>query len=231
MTTATVKNPFETALKAVKPFTANTKTRPILMTALVTENHIIATDSHRLVRIAHGLDNVTPHLHRFKTDHAPLQDASNYPNVDRLFPDISYAKTNVNIDVKHWLEIHEAGLIAAKEHYKNNPIYLNGSVFSVKPVKYKPVKGKKTDFSNIKHMKGWKDVAVPEFDQINYTYSLASTTDMEMTYNCKYMIDALKLFKKFKHNQVNIAYYGPLRPFVMTAGAITVLMLPIRTVN
>jgi len=45
--------------------------RPTLETALVTERYVIATNSHILVRIAHGEEGVTPYLHRYEEQDTP----------------------------------------------------------------------------------------------------------------------------------------------------------------
>ena len=59
----------EQALKLAKPYVGTlgkkAGSRPVLKTALVTEKHVIATNSHILIRIAHDEEGVTPYLHHY----------------------------------------------------------------------------------------------------------------------------------------------------------------------
>lgn len=218
-----VSKEMEKHLKNVKAFAFQSRsksvTRPILTTALVTEHHIIATDSHRLVRFTHNEDVQEPYIHHFNkyVEEENNLEASSYPDTSRLIPNPLDSKHSFTLDVNEWLEAHETGLVASKEHERNNPISLANNKLSVKPALEKFVK---------KQM-----VAVPVHEQVSFNYTLDSNTGVEdVTYNCKFMIDALKLFKKYKYKTVEFHFYGSMRPFLLVAGVIEVIILPIRMV-
>lgn len=211
MTTIQLSKEMKSYLTSVKVFVSKAKTRPVLTAALVNEKYIIATDSHRLIRITHNQEVDEQYLHYYKAN--PGYNGSSYPDTSRLMPNPSDAKQEFTLDVKEWLEAHESGLVAAKEHEKNNPITLKENKLHVKESATK--KGKYIDPVN----------------RISFTYTLDKTTELDenITYNCKFMIDALKVFKKFKHKEVKVYFYGTTRPFLLVAGNIEVLILPIRT--
>lgn len=221
----------ESAAKIVKPFVGSlagkTATRPVLKAALVTETHIIATNSHLLIKLRHeGTD--TPHLHHFKKEWTQNLEVSNYPKTDRLIPDPNNAQQVHFINVNEWLAAHEASLPAAKEH-KNNIAHLKNGVLSVDPVKTKTVKGTKTDFSKATGRKGYKDIAVPPFEQISFTYNLDHTNTIEhVVYNVEYMLMMLKVAKKLKLKEVEMYYYGPTRPMYFVGEEMEVVILPVR---
>ncbi|QJT70453.1 hypothetical protein [Microcystis phage MaeS] len=231
MTVTSISKQLEKHIKSVKVFVkdANKKytVRPILSTALVNETYVIATDSQRLIRIKHNEHIEAPFLHYFNK-HVNNLDVSSYPNIERLIPDKYNAQKELTINVSEWLEAHEAGIIAANEHV-DNVIKLEGNKLSVKPLTMKAIKGNKSDYSSINKCKGYKDIAVPEFEQISFTYILDNDTELEnLNYNCQYFIDALKVFKKYKHKEIQFYFYRNLRPFLLASEDIEVLILPVR---
>ena len=229
--TTTTGIKIEAAAKMVKPFVGSlagkSATRPVLKSALVTETHIIATNSHLLIRLRHeGTD--TPHLHHFKKEWTQNLDVSSYPKTDRLIPDVSNAQQMHFIDVDEWITAHEASLAAAKE-YKNRDIHLKNGKLSVDPVLHKDDKGKVTDKSKLTGIHGYKTVAVPEFDQIRFTYNLDHTNTIEhVAYNAEYMLMMLKVAKKLKLKEIEMYYYGPTRPIYFIGEEMEVVILPIR---
>ena len=212
MPTKTKVNPIEKALQAVKPFTIREKkfmTRPVLAAALVTPDHVIATDSFRAVRIRHGEEVKEAYLHFYKKDSrlAGAYEATNYPNVcnDHIFRDPADAQAIFEIDVREWLEAHKVGEVAAKE-LPNKNITLSGDTLKVDPADCEP------------------------FYQVSYSYQLGEKTPIDsLTYNCKYMLDALRLFKKYKHDKIVFHFFGDLLPIILTAGNIEIVIMPIRT--
>lgn len=223
----------EEAAKIVKPFVGSlagkNAMRPILKAACITEEHIIATNSHILIRLKHeGTD--TPRLHHYKKELTGNLDVSSYPKTDRLIPDTLNAEQVHFINVDEWLTAHEAALVAAKER-ENRDIHLQNGKLTVKPVLYKDVKGKATDRSRKTGIKGYVTVPVPEFEQIRFTYNLDHTNTIEhVAYNAEYMVMMLKVAKKLKLKEVEMYYYGPTRPMYFVSEEMEVIILPIRIV-
>jgi DNA polymerase III sliding clamp (beta) subunit (PCNA family) len=221
------------AIELVKPFVGSLKMktapRPILKTALINNEYVIATDSHRLIRIKHNQEVTEPYLHRYKAELSQYESVSSYPDISRLLPDKYNAQQEFKVNVTEWIEAHELGLVAAKEH-RNVVINLENDKLNVNPAFRKAVKGKASDYSNELKMKGYKDVAIPEHEQIAYKYILDKDTNIEkVAYNCEYMLTALKVFKKLKEKEVTCYFYGPMRPMYFVSDSVEVLILPVRT--
>lgn len=222
------------AVELAKPFVGSLKklknvSRAVLKSALITEKYVIATDAHRLIRITHNNRVEESYLHHYKKEISGDYLVSNYPTIDRLIPNPWDAQKEILINVNDWLEAHELGLVAAKEH-KNCTIYLQENEFNVPPCTLKAVKGKKADYSAIKNMEGYKDIPVPEFEQISFKYTLPFSTAIEkVSYNCEYMLDVMKVFKKMKIQQVKLYFYGSLRPMYFVGENIELLLLPVRS--
>lgn len=231
MKTTTTGIKIEDAVKMVKPFVGSLAgkgaARPILKTALITEEYITATNSHLLIRLRHeGTD--TPRLHHYKKEWSAQYDVTDYPKTDRLIPNTLHAQEMHFINVDEWFAAHEAALPAAKER-ENRDIHLKNGKLSVDPVFHKDIKGKKTDISTLTGREGYKTVAVPEFDQISFTYNLDHTNTIEhVAYNAEYMLMMLKVAKKLKLKEVEMYYYGPTRPMYFVAEEMEVVILPIR---
>lgn len=231
MTTKTLS--IKEATKIVKPFIGSLAgkpgnwSRPVLKTALVTPNHILATDSHRAIRIKHNESLDYSYLHEYKPNHVTSAlEATNYPNLERLFPNEHDAQHSFQIDIKEWLTAHDLGLIAAKEH-KNNQITLEANILHVKPVTHKDIKDKNSISSS--GIKGYKTVQVPKFEQLSFNYGLQNDSGVEkVTYNCKYMIDLLKAFKKLGTSEITCYFYGPMRPMLFKTEEAEALILPVR---
>jgi hypothetical protein len=197
------------AIELVKPFVGSLRkkydSRPILKTALINENYVIATDASILIRVKHNETVETPYLYDFKKSDSP-KEVSSYPNISSLLPDKYNAQQEVKINVAEWIEAHTLGLVAAKEHkhkvikIENNKIY--------------------TNFSG----------ETPKFNDIAFTYTLDNDTKIEkVAYNCEYMLMALKTFKKLKEKEVTMYYYGPMRPMYFVSDTCEILVLPVRT--
>jgi DNA polymerase III sliding clamp (beta) subunit (PCNA family) len=208
------------AIDLVKPFVGSLKMktapRPILKTALINNEYVIATDSHRLIRIKHNQEVSEPYLHHFKPELTQDVSVTSYPDISRLLPDKYNAKQEFKVNVAEWIEAHELGLVAAKEH-KNTVIGLKEDQFNVNAVK---------TFIN----KKGKEEKQPDYNQISYKYTLDYNTNIEkVSYNCEYMLTALKVFKKLKEKEVTCYFYGPMRPMYFVSESVEVLILPVRT--
>lgn len=231
MTTTKTALKIEEAVKIVKPFIGSLAGKDIkrlaLKTALVTEDHVIATDSHALIRLKHeGTEK--PFLHHYKKLLTGAHDVDSYPKTEKLIPDPYNAQKTITINVKEWLEAHENAAIAAKEH-KNNTVNLSGNKIRVDPAYKKAVKGRTSDYSSIMSMKGYKDVPVHEFDQISFNYTLDQNTEIDrLSYSAVYMVMMLKVAKKLKQKEITMHFYGSLRPMYFVGENMEVIILPIR---
>ena len=128
-----------------------------------------------------------------------VDKASEYPPTERLFPDTTQAHAHFTIDVKEWLQIHELAHIAAKE--------LRDKVTQLK--------------DNI--------VQVNAPDVISFKHTLDQDTGIEIAYNCEYMLNTLKAYKKTKIRHVDVYYFGETRPMYFVAGNVEALLIPLRT--
>jgi hypothetical protein len=208
------------AIDLVKPFVGSLKMktapRPILKTALINNEYVIATDSHRLIRIKHNQEVTEPYLHHYKPELTQDVSVTSYPDISRLLPNKYNAQQEFKVNVSEWIEAHELGLVAAKEH-KNITIGLKENQFNVN--------ARKT-FIN----KKGKEENVPDYDKISYKYTLDTNTNIEkVAYNCEYMLTALKVFKKLKEKEVTCYFYGPMRPMYFVSDSVEILILPVRT--
>lgn len=119
------------ALQIAKKFTGDSTARMILMFV----NHeadgtIVATDSHRLIRIKniHGFDKdylVNPHTFEIAT--------GQYPDTNRVIPEFKKATITLNeVQIKLWLQIHKSlnqMSKAIKRGHKSATLRMNESRF------------------------------------------------------------------------------------------------------
>ena len=186
------------AIEIAKPFVIKKKknpSRPILQYSLVTPEYVIATDGYRLIRIRHD-EPIQPYLYDYKQKQA-IDEASEYPSTERLFPDTTLAP-HFTIDVKEWLQIHELAHIAAK-----------------------PLKDKVTILKD-------NTIQVNVQDVISFKHTLDQNTGIEVAYNCEYMIDTLKAYKKAKIHHVDVYFFGKTRPMYFVAEGVEALLMPLR---
>jgi DNA polymerase III sliding clamp (beta) subunit (PCNA family) len=198
------------AIELVKPFVGSLRMkaaiRPILKTALINNEYVIATDSHRLIRIKHNQEVTEPYLHRYKAELSQYESASSYPDISRLLPDKYNVQQEFKVNVAEWIEAHKLGLVATKED-RNKVIKIeNNKIYS-----------EYVDQNS-------------HFNNISFVYTLDHNTNIEkVAYNCEYMLTALKVFKKLKEKEVTCYFYGPMRPMYFVSDAVEVLILPVRT--
>lgn len=196
------------AIEIAKPFVGSLRkksdSRPILKTALVTEKHVITTDGSILIRILHNEKDTEPFIKHYKESTISIgYGPKNYPQTDRLFPDTSYAKQSFSLDVNEWIKAHTLAKSHAKE-LKNNDVILSKNEISV--------------YSND-----------PNVTEKTFKHALDSDTSIEkVSYNCEYMLMALKAFKKMKQTKVTVYFYSSMRPMLFKADNIEVLLMPVR---
>lgn len=214
----------EKAVKVAKSFVASLRkknaSRPILQRALVTETHVIATDSHRLIRIKHNEHVKEPYLHHYKTPNDAM-DASNYPQVDRLFPSLSDAREVISVNVAEWIQAHDTGLVAAKERTNKMVTLHPNGYLEIPPVL-------------TKLDKDGKEIENDPFNQIRFSHQLLDQAiNIDKTsYNCEYMLQAMKALKQLGYKETTLQWYGHLRPMYITTldELVEILILPVRTV-
>ena len=209
----------EQALKLAKPYVGTlgkkAGSRPVLKTALVTEKHVIATNSHIVIRIAHDEPSVEPYLHHYKKyDETEAFEASHYPKTDRLFPDRDYAKSSGPMDTQEMYEAMQNACIAAKMNEKAHE----------KAGKDRPVRVYLTD----------NKAEVPDklrtFESGSFTYNFDEPIPIpeKMAFNPEYLKKAIVSFRSSKEKTIECNYYSPLRPLYLLAGDIEVIVLPVR---
>jgi DNA polymerase III sliding clamp (beta) subunit (PCNA family) len=195
----------EKAVEIAKPFVGSLRgkfaARAVLKSALIKGEYLTATDAHRLIRLQLDKERA-PYLHHYK-EISEGQTSSNYPATDRLIPSASDAKQSFLIDLNKWIEAHKEALEHAKG-LKNKDVHLdsNGTLFT-------PAPGCEAD---------------------RFTCRLSDKPiNIEKTaYNCQYMLDALKALKKLKHKEVTLHWYSTVRPMLLKAEGVEIVLLPVR---
>lgn len=205
----------EAALKLAKPYVGSLRgkhpgSRPILKCALVTGKYVIATDAHRLIRIEHNEIVSEPYLHHYKKwEESEHLTANQFPQTERLIPQISYARDSGPVDVKEMYEAVTGAQVVAAQNEK---------------VLERSVRVQVTE----------DKVHVPDtsgkFETGEYTYRLDRLIPIteETHFDGKYLVQVFKTFKQYKTKTVDIHYYGPMRPIYLVAGPIETILLPCR---
>lgn len=229
----------ETALKLAKPFVGSLRGskaggRPLLKTALVMETHVIATNSHILVRIAHHEEGVTPYLHHYKKfEGSEHLEVSRYPKTNRLFPDRDYATAKGPIDTQEMYEALVGACVAAefnadiqfeelKQANKKKPGHLRKTADELRlqarsRVTLTDNKAEVVDYSH-------------NFESGAYSYTFENKPPItEKTwFDPEYLKLIFKTFKQAKENTIECNFFGSLRPLYLIAGDIEVIALPVR---
>lgn len=203
----------EQALKLAKPYVGTlgkkAGSRPVLKTALVTEKHVIATNSHILIRIAHDEPSVEPYLHHYKKyDETESFEAANYPKTDRLFPDRDYANSSGPMDTQEMYEAMNNACVASKAQSTKKYTH---HVFLTED------KAEITD-----------EFQTFESGSFTYTFDNPIPIPEKMAFNPEYLKTAIKSFRSSKEKTIECNFYGPLRPLYLTAGDIEVIVTPVR---
>lgn len=232
MKTMTKGISIEKGLKVARPFIGSMAgksfTRPVLKTALVNEKYIVATDSHRLIRIQHDKghnagESFLSYLHHYSDKTAAYTMPSSYPQTDRLFPDPYGAKMEIKINVQELIAAHSE-LFPLVSVHANKTILLNTDNKLVAPtIETYVEKGKGRQKDTVRQHVNFERAAgaIDLKNKINVPESVQ--------YNCKYMSDMLKAFKQLKQDEVILYFYGQHRPLLFKSEYVECLILPIRT--
>lgn len=208
----------EKLLRVVKPFVGSFAkkelencSRPVLKAALVTEKHIYATNSHIMVKVAHHVEEVEPHLFHYNPSVSGAYNVDSFPSfqqLERLFPEHENAAHKFPVNVKEWLECHKLALIAAKEvQPKNNLTHLlKDNVYVTK--------------------EGYNAF----YEEPTFRHQLEKETpvDQAIYYNADYMIKVMNVLKGLNIKEVTCYYYGSFRPMYFVGNDVEIIMLPVR---
>jgi DNA polymerase III sliding clamp (beta) subunit (PCNA family) len=205
---------FNKIIKDVKKFVSKSDVRPILQYVYFDGKYIIATDSHRLIRINCDYISDLPTNHPFLYDvkkNCITDKEMTYPEVHRL---ISMGDIETETDITN--ELNDF-LQAAKEAKKTVNKRLNNMIRLT--VDY--------DQMTITSITG-------EDTENSYTKDLpiSSNGEYKIYLNGKYLIDALQIFKKLNkltNDSMIMGYKGQMKPLHFKKGDIfDALILPIR---
>lgn len=207
--TITVDN----AVKMVKPFLGSfgkknhvPERRKVLKTAFIKNNKVIALEPNGTIMITLDIEKTDSFkLHHYKPELSEKYTWKDFPKTEKLIPNKYDANKAITINVKEWIEIHEAALPASKQ-WENKVVRLENDNIRVKP-----------------------NEALDVFGQVEFQHKLVPT-DIEVAYNCEYMLMMLKLAKKLKQKEVDMYYFGKHRPMLFEAEDMEVLIMPIRLV-
>ena len=209
----------EAALKLAKPYVGNLRKkdpgpRPILKCALVNEEYVIATNSHFLIRIRHNESISEPYLHHFKKEYEEYvgsKNAKSFPQTERLIPQKDYASASGPVDVKEMYEAADGAQVVAAQNEKIIKQSVRIQVSENKIYVPDVVKG---------------------FETGEFTYRLDNPIPVpfpeEMHFDGKYLTQVFKTFKQYKEKNVDMYFYGTLRPLYLVAGAVEIIVVPCR---
>ena len=205
----------EAALKLAKPYVGSLRakhpgSRPILKCALVTGKYVIATDAHTLIRIEHNEIVSEPYLHHYKKwEESEHLTVNQYPQTERLIPQVGYEKDSGPVDVKEMYEAVTGAQVVSAQNEKVLDVYTRVQVTEDKI-----------------HV---PDI-VPGFQTGEYTYRLDRLIPVteETHFDGKYLVQVFKTFKQYRTALVDMYYYGPMRPIYLVGGPVEIILLPCR---
>lgn len=223
---------FEQAVTTLKKFVAKSEARPVLNFIYFDGTHLIATDSHKLIRIhknvVDGLNLKKGDLYDPKTKKIPLDfEGSSYPNVSRLIPNAYDAKTELTLGSSQLLDF--------KQHLELAHIL-------VKKMARQPVK---LNVVNQTSKRSWLEISAKHEEGTHYEDSYYSAgsyfgkaskfdgsikgDEITLWANAQYLLDALSVVKKFATGNAKLYFYGQLKPMLFSQeNVFDVLVLPIR---
>ncbi len=216
---------FEQAMKLFKKFVSKSKTRPVLQLVYYNGTHLVATDSHQLLRIN------TAYISDFPTNkesfyYDPKKNEyvdyeGNYPQTDRLIPDWSNSTIELNNNFKDFYTT----IKEAKKHVKKDKV-----------IKIEFTKNHATISGN--HYTEKEDSSgVPKETIETYTNTLENvmTTgeEIKIHLNATYLLNSLDVVKKFSklsNDTPRVEIIGAFRPIHITITDIfDCVVLPVRT--
>ena len=215
----------EAALKLAKPYVGNLRKkdpgmRPILKCALVTEEHVIATDSHRLIRIRHNESITEPYLHHFKEsykNYIGILTARNFPQTERLFPQKSYAISSGPVDVK---EMYEAAAGAQVVTSKNTKVLKELFEDEVIREVVRVTDSRLYVVDKLEHH--------PETSGYKCDLNQLIPITEETHFDGNYFKQIFKTFKQAREKTADMYFFGPKRQTYLVAGPIEIILLPCR---
>lgn len=209
-----IKKAFDVGMK----FVAKSHARPVLCGVHYDENGtLVATDAHRLIRIENvwikGCEPFTITVN--KKEYGRIE--GNYPDTDRIIPDIDNATASVVFSVDNPVLRAVLKLITDGTKDEKNPTlcisYEEGTLT------FEP------GTANLKE-KGLT---------LSYQLEVYSTSDkpFSIAVSAKYLLETLDAFKKLKIDRVHAHYFSNLRPLLLTAADddphnVKAIILPIR---
>lgn len=198
---------YSTALEITRKWVSKSNSRPVLTYAQHREGgEIVATDSHRLIRIKdiHGFKEeylVDPkHFHFAK---------GNYPDIDRLIPE-NNVKTIVlsKEQIQLWLQLFRS---------MNQTLRVMKDRLGVVEMQFKE-----------NHI----EMVLPEHEvsiKLPHNEYLKPEEMTVIHFGAEYMRDALEAHFKMNSEQLTFYFGGPMRPFFMNDDSmVTTLILPVR---
>ena len=214
----------EAALKLAKPYVGSLRKkdpgmRPILKCALVTEEHVIATDSHRLIRIRHNESITEPYLHHFKEsykNYIGILTARNFPQTERLFPQKSYAISSGPVDVK---EMYEAAAGAQVVTSQNQKVWER---------EYEEFRREVVRVTDSRLYVVDKLEPHPETSEYKYDLKQLIPITEETHFDGNYFKQIFKTFKQAREKTADMYFFGPKRQTYLVAGPIEIILLPCR---
>lgn len=211
MKTAVKTIEFNKIIKDVKKFTSKSDIRPVLQYVYFDGKYIIATDSHRLIRINSDYISDLPTNHPFLYDvkkNCIVEKEMTYPEVHRLIDmgDIE-TETDITNGLNDFLQAAKEATKAVKKQ-QNNMIKITANYDRI--------------------------TITGEYMENSYTKDLpiSSNGEYKIYLNGKYLIDALQTFKKLSKltkDSTIMGYKGHMKPLHFKKGDVfDVLILPIR---
>jgi DNA polymerase III sliding clamp (beta) subunit (PCNA family) len=204
--------PYVTFIKHAEKVTKSVSaSRPVLKGVYHEKGgSLIVTDSHRLYVAKNSHANSLGEIVNPKT--GEVIDG-NYPDVSRLIPDKYDAKFTLKMNVAQTVDAFTALLKSNHVADKKYKTLTKAVVAEDKTISF-----------------------TVDNELMSSTYK-AGTVDGEvgeLTFDTNYFAEAIALIKAAGFTEVEFRYYGPMRPFVLSAGIddeLIALLLPVRTTN
>lgn len=193
---------YDKAFRLAAKFTGD-ETRPVLTCVQHrADGSLIATDSHRLIRIQNAHSRTEERL--IAPDGNDLTGHT-YPETARIWPTRFEAELT-KVDLNEWIQAHELMLVLVTD--KENRV-----------VKLELTSGYQTKVSASMDYVG---------SAIQLFPSDLADGSLTLAYNAKYMIDALKALRSLGHTTCDMKFAGKAAPFILEAGDVSILILPVR---
>ncbi|WP_096269477.1 hypothetical protein [Paucisalibacillus globulus] len=195
------------AMKIARKFTGDGKTRPILSFVFHDKDgSIVATDSHRAIRIKN--------IHGFKEDYLIHPNTidfakADYPDTKKVFGEKGNISITLNKEqIKIWLQMHKSINQLIEKVYGR---YTHVTLAFDEKITFKIKNENEIEFT----------LPYSDFDKPDTN---------KVTYDPKYMRDALEAHTTMGSEIVNIIINGQMRPMIIENGLdVEAVVLPVRT--